>query len=146
MTSGFSGDAVLGEGSVFIAPDPGALAAYLRGLERLRRRQLEILCPGHGPPVQDPDAKLGEYIAHRLDRERRLLAGLQAGARSVDDLLDAAWSDVPTLLRPAAAVTLAAHLDKLAEEGRLPDGVQRPASVPLREPQQDGAWPARAPR
>jgi hypothetical protein len=27
----------------------------------------------------------------------------------------------------AATVTLAAHLDKLADEGRLPEGVQRPA-------------------
>ncbi|MDX6664770.1 MAG: hypothetical protein QOG68_976, partial [Solirubrobacteraceae bacterium] len=41
-------------------------------------------------------------------------------------LLDRVWNDVPAPLRPAAAVTLAAHLDKLAEEGRLPDEVQRP--------------------
>jgi hypothetical protein len=33
---------------------------------------------------------------------------------------------VPDALRPAAAATLAAHLDKLEEEGRLPSGVQRP--------------------
>ena len=56
-------------------------------------------------------------------------AGIGAGARSVDELLDAAWSDVGPELRPAAAVTLAAHLDKLAAEGRLPDDVQRPAAV-----------------
>jgi hypothetical protein len=31
------------------------------------------------------------------------------------------------VLRPAAATTLAAHLDKLAEEGNLPPGVERPA-------------------
>ena len=30
-------------------------------------------------------------------------------------------------MRPAAAVTLAAHLDKLSDEGRLPPGVERPA-------------------
>jgi glyoxylase-like metal-dependent hydrolase (beta-lactamase superfamily II) len=129
-----TGDAVLGEGSVFIAPDPGALAGYLAGLERLRRRRPEVLCPGHGPVVTDADTKLGEYIAHRLDRERRLVAALSAGARSVSAMLDAAWDDVPQLLRPAATVTLAAHLDKLADEGRLPDGVQRPAGFPLREP------------
>src|SRR4051795_1018121 len=34
----FTGDAVLGEGSVFVAPDPGALGAYLAALERLRAR------------------------------------------------------------------------------------------------------------
>lgn len=126
-TVAFTGDAVLGEGSVFIAPDPGALAAYLEALERLGSRRLEVLCPGHGPPVHDPQAKLAEYIAHRLDRERRLLLALGDGKRSADELLDEAWSEVPVELRPAAAVTLAAHLDKLSDEGRLPGGVERPS-------------------
>jgi glyoxylase-like metal-dependent hydrolase (beta-lactamase superfamily II) len=123
----FTGDTVLGEGSVFIYPDPGALAGYLDALDRLRRRRLALLLPGHGPPVHDPDAKLEEYIAHRLDRERRLVAALGDGRRTVEELLDAVWDDAPASLRPAAAVTLAAHLDKLDDEGRLPDGVERPA-------------------
>jgi len=122
----FTGDAVLGEGSVFIFPDPGALAAYLDGLARLRRRTLELMCPGHGPPVLDPAAKLDQYISHRLDRERRLIAALGAGKRTVRELLDDVWCDAPPALRPAATVTLAAHLDKLADEGRLPEGVERP--------------------
>lgn len=123
----FSGDAVLGEGSVFIAPEPGALSGYLVALARLQELDLAVLCPGHGPVVWDVQAKLAEYVAHRLDRERRLLEALQAGRRSVDELLDAAWGDVPDGLRPVAAVTLAAHLDRLQEEGRLPPGVERPA-------------------
>jgi glyoxylase-like metal-dependent hydrolase (beta-lactamase superfamily II) len=125
-TVAFTGDAVLGEGSVFVSPYPGALVGYLDGLRRLRERRLTVLCPGHGPVVADPAAKLDEYISHRLDRERRLLAALEAGKRSVDELLADAWSDAPAALRPAAAVTLAAHLDKLADEGRLPAGVERP--------------------
>jgi glyoxylase-like metal-dependent hydrolase (beta-lactamase superfamily II) len=125
---GLTGDAVLGAGSVFIAPDPGALAGYLAALDRLRDRSLAFLCPGHGPLVTDPEAKLTEYIDHRLDRERRLLAALADGARSEQRLLDIVWNEVPDVLRPAAAVTLAAHLDKLAAEGRLPAGVER-ASV-----------------
>jgi glyoxylase-like metal-dependent hydrolase (beta-lactamase superfamily II) len=122
----FTGDAVLGEGSVFIAPDPGALSGYLQALERLRVLELDVLCPGHGPPVEDPGAKIEQYVAHRLDRERRLVAALDDGLRTPDEFLDRVWDDVPAPLRPAAAVTLAAHLDKLAEEGRLPDGVSRP--------------------
>jgi glyoxylase-like metal-dependent hydrolase (beta-lactamase superfamily II) len=122
----FTGDAVLGEGSVFITPDPGALRSYLEALDALRRRALALLCPGHGPLITDPNAKLGQYIAHRLERERRLLAALAAGKRGADELLDDAWSDAPAELRPVAMITLAAHLDKLAEEDRLPDGVQRP--------------------
>jgi glyoxylase-like metal-dependent hydrolase (beta-lactamase superfamily II) len=122
-----TGDAVLGEGSVFIWPSPGALAGYLDGLERLRARDLDRIAPGHGPPVRDPQAKLAEYVSHRLDRERRLITALDAGRRSVDELLDEVWDDAPAVLRPAAAATLAAHLDKLADEDRLPDGVERPA-------------------
>jgi glyoxylase-like metal-dependent hydrolase (beta-lactamase superfamily II) len=119
----FTGDAVLGEGSVYIA---GWLAAYLDALRRLRAMDLALACPGHGPVIEDPAAKLDEYVAHRLDRERRLLAALDAGARTVDAMLDAAWDDAPPALRPAAAVTLAAHLGKLDDEGRLPEGVERP--------------------
>lgn len=130
----FTGDAVLGQGSVFIAPDPGALAGYLEGLARLRARALRLLAPGHGPTVDDPAAKLDEYVAHRLERERRLLQALAGGARSVPELLRGAWSEVPEVLRPAATVTLAAHLDKLDDEGRLPAGVQRPAPVELSAP------------
>jgi len=124
----FTGDAVLGRGSVFISPDPGAMAGYLRALTRLRlREELDVLCPGHGPPVGDPRGKLGEYLAHRIDRENRLIMALGEGRRTVQELLDAVWTDVPEPLRPAATVTLAAHLDKLEEEQILPEGVQRPA-------------------
>lgn len=119
----FTGDAVLGEGSVFIV---GRLAAYLDALRRLAGMGLSRILPGHGPVVEDPVATLEGYVAHRLDRERRLLQALDAGRRTVDELLDAAWDDAPEILRPAATVTLAAHLDKLEAEGRLPGTVQRP--------------------
>ena len=119
----FTGDTVLGEGSVFIAPGEGSLSAYLNSLRRLRALDLEVLCPGHGPFVWDPAAKLDEYIAHRLDRERRLLEALDAGLRTEEDLLDAAWSEVPEQLRGAAALTLQAHLEKLRDDGRLPPGL-----------------------
>ena len=87
---------------------------------------LQILCPGHGPLVLDANAKLDEYLAHRRDRERRLVHALDDGLRTADELLDRVWSDAPAALRGAATVTLAAHLDKLEEEGRLPEGVERP--------------------
>lgn len=126
----FTGDAVLAESSVFVAPDPGALRGYLAALERLRAMDLELLCTGHGPPVTDPRALLDRYLAHRADRERRLLAALDDGLRTVDELLDRAWSDAPASLRLAATATLIAHLGKLDEEGRLPDGVQHPQWPP----------------
>ena len=122
----FTGDTVLGEGSVFIAPGEGSLSAYLDSLRRLLALDLEVLCPGHGPYVWEPRRKLQEYLDHRLDRERRLMEALEDGLRSEDELLDRAWSDAPAELRPAAALTLRAHLEKLAEEGRLPDEMEAP--------------------
>jgi hypothetical protein len=56
----------------------------------------------------------------------RLVGALDDGLRSVDELLDRVWDDAPPALRRAAAVTLAAHLDTLEDEGRLPAGVERP--------------------
>ncbi len=119
-TTCFTGDTVLGQGSVFIAPGEGSLAAYLDSLRALRELELEVLCPGHGPYVWDPRAKLDEYISHRLERERLLLEALEAGARTEDELLDHAWSDAPAHLRGAAALTLRAHMEKLEAEGRVP--------------------------
>ena len=117
----FTGDAVLGEGSVFLAPDPGALVSYLAALRRLRGLDLELLAPGHGPLITDPRAKLDEYLAHRMERERSLVEALADGLRDRDELLDRVWSGVPVALRGAAASTLEAHLAKLADEGRLPE-------------------------
>jgi glyoxylase-like metal-dependent hydrolase (beta-lactamase superfamily II) len=121
----FAGDTVLGSGSVFIAPGEGSLSAYLASLERLRSLPLEVLCPGHGPYVWEPAAKLDEYIAHRRERERRLVEALDAGLRTQAELLDSAWSDAPAELRYFAGLSLASHLEKLEEEGRLPEGVER---------------------
>jgi glyoxylase-like metal-dependent hydrolase (beta-lactamase superfamily II) len=112
----FTGDAVLGEGSVFVS---GRLREYLDGLRRLRALDLEVIHPGHGDPVTDPAAKLDEYLAHRAERERKLLAALEAGISDEEGLLDAAWDDAPAAVRPFAAITMRAHLEKLREEGRL---------------------------
>ena len=120
----FAGDAVAGIGSSFVPADGGGMAAYLDSLRRLRALDLEVLCPGHGPFVTDPAAKLDEYIAHRLERESKIVAALERGIRDRDDLLEAAWDDTPLhvspMLRWAAGTTLDAHLEKLAAEGRLP--------------------------
>ena len=121
----FTGDTVLGTGSVFISPGEGSLAAYLDSLEKLLALELDAICPGHGPLVTDPRAKLREYRDHRLEREAKVIAALDAGARTRDELLARAWDDVDLsaseMLRAAATATLEAHLEKLADEGRLPE-------------------------
>jgi glyoxylase-like metal-dependent hydrolase (beta-lactamase superfamily II) len=120
----FSGDLVLGEGSTFVPPDGGSLAAYMDSLRRMQAEEMELICPGHGPWVTDPAAKLAEYVEHREMRERRLLAALQRGERSREALLAEVWDDVPPEMRPAATLVMEAHLQKLQAEGRLPDRLE----------------------
>lgn len=116
----FSGDLILGWGSTYVPPDGGSLAAYMDSLRLVQAREPKLICPGHGPYISDPAAKVREYIEHRESRERGLVEAMAGGERSRMALLEAVWSDVPELLRPAANVVMEAHLQKLDAEGRLP--------------------------
>jgi glyoxylase-like metal-dependent hydrolase (beta-lactamase superfamily II) len=118
----FCGDLILGEGSTIVGPREygGSLADYMESLRKLQSLELTVLYPGHGPEVYDPQAKIAEYIAHRQEREDRLVAALDRGERRRAALLAEVWDDVPEQLRGAAAIAMQAHLEKLEDEGRLP--------------------------
>ena len=92
-------------------------------LRRVAELDLELIYPGHGPVIADPEAKIAEYIQHRTEREGRLVAALERGERSRQALLREVWDDVPEELLPAAAYAMQAHLEKLEAEGRLPEGL-----------------------
>jgi glyoxylase-like metal-dependent hydrolase (beta-lactamase superfamily II) len=118
----FCGDLILGQGSTIVGPREfgGSLADYMESLRRLQQLELTVLYPGHGPEVGDPEAKIAEYIAHRQEREDRLIAALDRGERSRAALLAEVWDDVPADLRGPAAIAMEAHLEKLQDEGHLP--------------------------
>jgi glyoxylase-like metal-dependent hydrolase (beta-lactamase superfamily II) len=116
----FAGDLVLGLGSTIVPPGGGSLAAYMDSLALLQAEEIELICPGHGPWITDPEAKLAEYVEHRRMRERKLLAALDSGECSRAALLAEAWSDIPIELLPMAAMAMESHLEKLEGEGRLP--------------------------
>ena len=129
----FTGDAVLGHGSVYVAPDPGALRGYLRGARPAAGARPRPHLP-RPRPARHRAARQARRVPRPSPRARapaRRRARRRACA-TPDDLLDRVWSDVPSVLRPAAAVTLAAHLDKLAEEGRLPADVDRGGAAAVR--------------
>lgn len=120
----FCGDLILGHGSAIVPPAEhgGSLADYMESLGRIGELDLDLLAPGHGEPISDPAAKIAEYVEHRLARERALLEALASGERSRARVLDAVWADVPKPMRPAAAMAMQAHLEKLEAEGRLDSG------------------------
>ncbi len=114
----FTGDAVLGRGTSVIDPPDGDLTDYLASLHRMLDLAPAVICPGHGPTVWHAEAKLLEYIDHRMERERQVLAALQEGPRSAADMVPGIYSAYPEELYPAAARSLLAHLLKLERERR----------------------------
>jgi glyoxylase-like metal-dependent hydrolase (beta-lactamase superfamily II) len=116
----FTGDTVLGLGTVAISPPPhGDMGLYLQSLERLKRYDAALLLPGHGPPVQDVGRKLQELIDHRHERERQILAALGRGRGTLSALLDDIYPELDRRLLNMARGQILAHLAKLEGEGRV---------------------------
>lgn len=119
----FSGDHIMNGSTVVIAPPDGDMAAYLASLERLRDLELTAIAPGHGGLIDDPMAKIDEYVSHRLAREEAVVEALAgAGAATVEQLVPEVYADVSPELHPIARFSLWAHLRKLAGEGRAVAG------------------------
>lgn len=115
----FTGDSVLGTGTSLIDPPEGDLAHYLRSLRRMQELRARAIYPGHGPVVYDAQGKLEEYVAHRGLREQQVLASLEDGLSTVDDMVFDIYEEYPPEVYPLAARTVLAHLLKLEREGRV---------------------------
>ena len=118
----FSGDLILGEGTVVVAPPGGSMTDYLRSLERVAQLDLVLICPGHGPVIPDPQARIAEYRAHRSRREQQVLEALRSGAKTPTEIAAILYTSLDPRLRPAAEGTVEAHLEKLLAEGRVDRG------------------------
>lgn len=113
------GDLAVAEGSVVVGAPDGNLTDYLDSLRRVREREPDRLHPGHGPTIDDPQATVDRLIDHRLDREAKVLAAVEAGATDVEAVLDAAYDKDLTGVEDLARATTVAHLEKLLAEGRI---------------------------
>jgi glyoxylase-like metal-dependent hydrolase (beta-lactamase superfamily II) len=115
-----SGDHIMQGSTVVIHPPDGDMAAYLTSLERLRTIRLRSIAPGHGRLIEQPRETIDWYIAHRLEREAKVMAALEnLGTAKVDQLVPLVYADVSEELYPVARHSLHAHLLKLAGDGRV---------------------------
>ncbi|HEY3850923.1 MAG TPA: MBL fold metallo-hydrolase [Steroidobacteraceae bacterium] len=114
----FTGDHVLGGVSPVILPPDGDMAAYLDSLHKLEAYDFEYIAPGHGGIMSRGKRVLEMLRAHRMARERKVLARLTEPA-TLDTLTPAVYDDVPKDRHPWARLTLEAHLIKLGREGKV---------------------------
>ena len=115
----FSGDNVLGVGTTVIPGRGGDLKSYLNSLDRLLEEKPGVIYPAHGPRIDDGVAKIREYIEHRLERERQIVAALAEGLSDVSGIVKKVYAAYPVVLHPAAGSSVSAHLLKLEAEGRV---------------------------
>ena len=116
----FTGDLVVGLGTVVIDPPEGNMARYLESLRKLLALpKLNSLFPAHGPAIASAKLKIEEYIQHRNMREQRILQAVQSGADTAASIVPLAYTDVSPALYGLAERSTAAHLEKLVEEGRI---------------------------
>jgi glyoxylase-like metal-dependent hydrolase (beta-lactamase superfamily II) len=117
----FTGDVIIGSGTVVIGPPKGDMRAYQRTLHRLRDAYgtSRVIYGGHGPERTDVTAVIDGYIAHREAREAELLGALGRGTATIPDLVATMYRDVDRQLWPAAARQVLAYLIALEREGRV---------------------------
>jgi glyoxylase-like metal-dependent hydrolase (beta-lactamase superfamily II) len=116
----FSGDLVVAGTTVVIpASMGGSLTAYLASLARLLSLDPVRLLPAHGPPIDQPERIIRQYIAHRHEREQQIVAALASGLRSTDAVVDRIYVGLAGALVPMARESVLAHLHKLEGDRRV---------------------------
>jgi glyoxylase-like metal-dependent hydrolase (beta-lactamase superfamily II) len=113
----FSGDHVMAWSTTVVAPPDGSMRAYMASLDILQNRSDAIYWPGHGGPVTQPQRFVRALAGHRRQREQMILARVRAGDDTVDGIVRAVYEALAPSLRPAAGLSVLAHLIDLAERG-----------------------------
>jgi glyoxylase-like metal-dependent hydrolase (beta-lactamase superfamily II)/8-oxo-dGTP pyrophosphatase MutT (NUDIX family) len=125
-----TGDMVSMLSSVVIAPPEGDVSIYLESLRRLRDLPVRLLLPSHGGASARPGVVLDEYIGHRLERQRALLASLAPGPRTVPELALEIYRGLPAVVMRFAELQVLAGLQRLRHQGKV-----APVATPT-----GGAW------
>lgn len=122
-----SGDHVMGWNSTLVSVPDGSMADYLASLEKLVALPCRRYLPAHGGAIADGPSYAAALLAHRQERNRQVVAAVDAGARSIGQLVHSIYPRIDAGVTPAARMTLAAHVEYLASRGEIaadwsPDG------------------------
>jgi len=116
----FSGDHILNGSTTVIDPPDGHMGDYLDSLDRLHQTcesmDVQHILPAHGGVMDSPLQAIAHLKAHRLKREAKVAAVMQAQPDGdLDSWLPLAYDDVPAQIWPVARRSLRAHVERLHE-------------------------------
>jgi recombination protein RecT len=117
----FSGDHILNGSTTVVDPPDGNMADYLDSLDRLdaacAEHSVEFILPAHGYVLGNARGAIARLKAHRLAREAKVLAAMQALPQgSMDDWVQRAYDDVPPRMWPVAQRSLLAHVERIRSQ------------------------------
>ena len=116
----FTGDHIMGEGTVVVRTDEGgSMSQHIDSLRKLLELDLKVVLSGHGPVMNDPLARIPELVRHRLERDEQILGMLREGTNEVDALVSKIYGETNERLGFLARHQVVAHLKKLEEDGRV---------------------------
>jgi recombination protein RecT len=118
----FSGDHILNGSTTVVDPPDGNMADYLDSLDTLdalcATHGVEFILPAHGYVLGFARQAIAQLKAHRLAREAKVIAAMQAlPDGSVEDWVAHAYADVPQRIWPVAQRSLIAHVERIRALG-----------------------------
>ena len=122
----FSGDHILNGSTTVIDPPDGHMGHYLHALDVLSAQcsalQVDFILPAHGHVMTGALSCIAQLKAHRLRREAKIAAVMQANPNaSLDQWLALAYDDVDPRIWPVAKRSLLAHVEHLQQSQTLID-------------------------
>ena len=117
-----SGDHVLNGSTTIVDPPDGDMSDYLESLDALaaacEKYNIDFILPAHGHVLGFASQAIARLKAHRLQREAKVLAAMQARPHgAIEEWVELAYDDVPPRLWPAAKRSLLAHVQRIEALG-----------------------------
>ncbi|CAM8669955.1 GloB Zn-dependent hydrolases, including glyoxylases [Comamonadaceae bacterium] len=114
----FSGDHILNGSTTVIDPPDGNMRDYLDSLDVLAAAcsdyKAQYILPAHGHVMDGASGAIAKLKAHRLAREAKIAAVMQAHPHGgLDDWLPLAYDDVDPRIWPVAKRSLLAHVERI---------------------------------
>jgi recombination protein RecT len=114
----FSGDHVLNGSTTVVDPPDGNMAQYIDALGLLQtlcaQLGVQFILPAHGHVIADAPQAIAALTAHRLKREAKIAAVMQANPQGGPDAwLPLAYDDVHPRIWPVAKRSLLAHVERI---------------------------------
>lgn len=118
----FSGDHILSGSTTIVNPPDGEMTAYLESLDALTRacqeHDIEFILPAHGHVISSALDAIAHLKAHRLKREAKVIAAMQAKPQGeLAEWVELAYDDVPQRMWPMAQRSLLAHVQRIEALG-----------------------------